>query len=1207
MRKLLFGTVGIIVVALGAALIVPSVIDWNGYKAEIADQVRQATGRDLQINGDLDLAVLPSPRLSANDVRFANIKGAAAPHMAQLKSLRVSIRLAPLLLGRIEVESVSLIKPIIELERLPDGRVNWVLGAPDKKPEAAAPSGDPVSAPSNAQSQAIKLDSLHIEGGTVIYRDTAEEKIERIENLNLEISAQSLSGPFGVDGGLTARGIPLKIAASVGRISAPGPAAIKIDLDIPGAQSRIDISGSLSDMQAAPRLKGKISAKGPDLARLIAEITRDSRHPSANMLSQPFTLNAQIDASAKTVAIDGIALSFGGTHANGGVNAVLGEKIQADIALKIGRVDLDKIMAMKPASGSKGASNTATQPANEAKSGTADVPDFALPKNINGTLDLTVEAAMFRGGQIRGIKFAASLNDGELTLNQVTARLPGGAEASIFGFLTAKKGKPNFDGSVDLRADNLRAVMNWWKIDTASVPADRLRKFTFTAKVAGNPSQVQLSDINMRLDASRIKGGVTYALGRARPGFGARFSIDQLNLDAYAPAESKKEKGQPSQSGATPTSRGDTRGQDATSPLKLLTEIDANVDLRIGTLNFRRTPIQGIRFSSTLINGKLAMQEARIRSLAGTSISIKGAIEGFTTLPVFRGNFAADSADISGLTRVLGIKTPVPAKRYGRLKLSGRADAAADKIILKSTLQLAGAKVSIDGTLSNIQKSPRFDIRLAANHPEFSHLVPLLGAQLKPGKKRYGLFGLSGQFKGDMKAIEIDTQVKAVGAKIDLAGRIVDPVTGVKIDGSFNFSHSSLTQLMRTLNPNYRPARENLGPVKLTTLIKGSGKSVNLQSLRGDIGPLRIEGDGTLALDGPKPKLTASLASGEVDLNLLLPAGSAAGTAPTGPGPVIGVPAGAASQGAAHGRFSRQPYDFGSLDILDADIRLAARAIIWDTFRVDGPQLAATIKNKTLTISKLAGRMFDGAFDMTGKLVGADIPTINGKVRIDRANVGKALFQSGNFDIEGGILNYDMALSARGHSEFDMIASLNGDGRVDVRDGVVKGFDLAAVSNRLKNLNRATDILGLFGSAMGGGATRFSTLNGTVQIRNGVVGTKDMKLTADAGEGLATGFVDMPRWNMDMAAQFRLTEHPKAPPFGMRVTGRPDNPRRLFKFEQMQAFLLQRGIGSLLNQVLKGRTQQQPSSTQQPQQQQQPKKLQPEDLIRDLLQGLQKR
>ena len=60
MRKLLYGLIGIVVVAVLAALVVPSFIDWNSYKSQFAEKVRDATGRELVINGDLDLSLLPS-------------------------------------------------------------------------------------------------------------------------------------------------------------------------------------------------------------------------------------------------------------------------------------------------------------------------------------------------------------------------------------------------------------------------------------------------------------------------------------------------------------------------------------------------------------------------------------------------------------------------------------------------------------------------------------------------------------------------------------------------------------------------------------------------------------------------------------------------------------------------------------------------------------------------------------------------------------------------------------------------------------------------------------------------------------------------------------------------------------------------------------------------------------------------------------------
>ncbi len=109
MRKLLIGLVGLVVLVVGAALVVPSVIDWNSYKGEITARALEATGRKLTIAGDLDLTVLPAPRLSVRDARFANIKGGSAPDMVRLKSLDVRVRFWPLLRGKIEVDSITLV------------------------------------------------------------------------------------------------------------------------------------------------------------------------------------------------------------------------------------------------------------------------------------------------------------------------------------------------------------------------------------------------------------------------------------------------------------------------------------------------------------------------------------------------------------------------------------------------------------------------------------------------------------------------------------------------------------------------------------------------------------------------------------------------------------------------------------------------------------------------------------------------------------------------------------------------------------------------------------------------------------------------------------------------------------------------------------------------------------------------------------------
>src|SRR5215468_10018348 len=125
LKKLLIG-VGVIVLLLVLAVAIgPRLVDWNAYKPRVAAAVRNATGRDLAIEGNVSLSLLPTPTLSVAGVRLANMPGAATPDMARLKSLDISVALMPLLGGTIKVTKVTLVDPVILLERLPDGRANW--------------------------------------------------------------------------------------------------------------------------------------------------------------------------------------------------------------------------------------------------------------------------------------------------------------------------------------------------------------------------------------------------------------------------------------------------------------------------------------------------------------------------------------------------------------------------------------------------------------------------------------------------------------------------------------------------------------------------------------------------------------------------------------------------------------------------------------------------------------------------------------------------------------------------------------------------------------------------------------------------------------------------------------------------------------------------------------------------------------------------
>ena len=82
MKNLGIVLLGLLVVLVAAVFIAPGFIDWNAQKGRLSAEVRALTGRDLVVDGDVSLSLLPVPALSAYQVRFAYLEGVSAPSTA---------------------------------------------------------------------------------------------------------------------------------------------------------------------------------------------------------------------------------------------------------------------------------------------------------------------------------------------------------------------------------------------------------------------------------------------------------------------------------------------------------------------------------------------------------------------------------------------------------------------------------------------------------------------------------------------------------------------------------------------------------------------------------------------------------------------------------------------------------------------------------------------------------------------------------------------------------------------------------------------------------------------------------------------------------------------------------------------------------------------------------------------------------------------
>jgi AsmA protein len=124
-RYLVIGLVAGIIFLVTIVAIFVAVFDANAYKQELTDLVREATGRELQFHGDVDLTIFPALGMKLGAMSFSNAEGFGALPMIKVKAASISVDLASLISFAPEIDKLVLRDLEINLIRNKAGVNNW--------------------------------------------------------------------------------------------------------------------------------------------------------------------------------------------------------------------------------------------------------------------------------------------------------------------------------------------------------------------------------------------------------------------------------------------------------------------------------------------------------------------------------------------------------------------------------------------------------------------------------------------------------------------------------------------------------------------------------------------------------------------------------------------------------------------------------------------------------------------------------------------------------------------------------------------------------------------------------------------------------------------------------------------------------------------------------------------------------------------------
>lgn len=175
----------VFVIVGGYALL--STYSFNDLKPRAVQAVKDATGRELTLGGNIKLEVGLTPSLVVDNVSFQNSSWGTRPELAKIKRLEMQIALLPLISKNIEIKRFTLIEPDILIETDRSGKSNLAFEISKE-----ASSAQPSRARQNAGTWVLApvLSQLRIEQGHLTYRDgrTGTTKALSVEKLTASSS-----------------------------------------------------------------------------------------------------------------------------------------------------------------------------------------------------------------------------------------------------------------------------------------------------------------------------------------------------------------------------------------------------------------------------------------------------------------------------------------------------------------------------------------------------------------------------------------------------------------------------------------------------------------------------------------------------------------------------------------------------------------------------------------------------------------------------------------------------------------------------------------------------------------------------------------------------------------------------------------------------------------------------------------------------------
>ena len=1057
-KKLLITLIVIVLLVIGVVAVAITTFDANAYKADIAEQVKEETGRDFNISGDINLTIYPWLGLEVSGVQLSNADGFGEAPFLNADTFKVRAKLLPLLRKELEMDTLILQGVNLNLAKNAEGKTNWDdLAKSGDKEKESSDSGLPFAA--------LVLGGIDVKDVNILWQDQQAKTQSSIKGLRVSTGELKLGEPIQLKAGMD--------------ISASKP-ALSARVDFVGTASYQENGNvlTLNPFQLDAKVKGASVPSGETDIKLNMEVELNTDEELAQIKS------LMLNAFGTEVAVNlDIKDYLDGTPSLNGRLDVKGDDLP----------QLFKVFEIEPL-----ASQLSGIKQKQFSLSTQLEVDLKRNDVIINPLKLNVLGNAIKANLIaHNVRSEQPAVKGDI--NASGANLP-----LLITLLSQIKGDTS--ESVAALSKQLKSVPEEFKIETifdldmkaGIVELSKLAVDALGMNINGNASGKQLQS-----KQPELKGGVTIQ-GKNMPALiGIASVLSGVDKKEVAPL-SKYLKSVPADY-SIDTKFDSGEGAIKVSDLKInALGLNSNIELQIKNYLSDEPAVKG-KLSAKgpdlplllIVAGSMQGNGSGLLGLAKQLANVKNKAFSLSTqfdADMDKGNIALPDMSFQSLgVTVAGSLTAKDLDSGGELNGNVAVNSQSPKPLLTAVGQ---------GDFAKVVDSFKLSTNISGNAKTVS-LKPLSFAAVVSGKEIPNS-PVSLNVNADTD-IDLEKEVlslkgfKADGLGLDLKGNLTAKnwSKSVEYSGDINLAPFNLRQFLISLNQDVPKTADPkvLQKLGLSSGISGSGNSINLSGLKAELDDSRLQGDVKLISASPL-NLEFGLGLDQLNLDRYLPPKkegekSKAATPET-------VAASAATE---------IPIETLRAVTIKGDF-VMGKLIISNATLTD-MELSVRAKEGDIKLSPIKAKLYDGTYegDITLDATGKE-PKLTTNTKLLGVQTGPLVKDVAENEDISGEANIILSLNSSGSDTNKLKQRLSGKGELKFLEGLFKGIDVNKVLSQVEIMYESKR----FGTIDTSGETRFQSLTATMNINNGVVTNKDMLMLGNGfkvkGEGMMVNLND---------------------------------------------------------------------------------------------------